>query len=380
MSDLTRDLAVYVHQKAIARDFLRLQGYQRAVLNVQQQLLHQNSPQAMYDSLVRSVIADTEAIGAYIIGRASEFSSLSILAMNDLENNALSNQDGASRYASQGICPTIVANEVIDSGLQYGPIDPSSSALNSFVNDNRGFFARVRSVMAIPVFLDDIKSPFVVLVIEADELRYFTKPLQETLRQLAASLGVGLSRYFEHIKLEVAKSEIEKLARHDALTNLPNRRFLEERLEQAVYRSHIYDKLLAVCMLDLDGFKFINDTHGHGVGDLVLCTLAQRFQLGLRKSDFVARLGGDEFVILIEELSDVAAFEKLVRKIGEMICSPISIDHTSQVSVGVSLGAVIYPFIEYKNSVIELLQHADYALYESKSIKEKRASFWTLYG
>jgi diguanylate cyclase (GGDEF)-like protein/PAS domain S-box-containing protein len=189
----------------------------------------------------------------------------------------------------------------------------------------------------------------------------------------------------------------------DSLTNLPNRRALEIEFERAVERANRNKKLMAICMLDLDGFKQINDTYGHDAGDVVLKVTSERLQKGLRKTDFVARLGGDEFVLLIEYLDDVDTLEKIIDKIGELILEPIHIKDNinTSVKIGLSMGVVLYPFsnkyvadkkgvgdtllttagesIELYNP-LELIRFSDQALYEAKAHKADRSRFWTYYG
>ncbi len=356
---------------------MQLHQYQAVTLLVQRDLLSQDNPQAMYQRLVDNVVAQTEAIGAYVIARELEGPFLTIQAMADADDSPLSARAVPLRYPVQGICPTIVAGEVFRAGLQQGPLDPSSSALTQNVNDDRSVFDRVRSVMGIPVFLDGRENPFAVLVIESEKIQHFTRLLQETLKQLATSLGLGLSRYYEQRELEQAKAEIEKLARHDALTNLPNRRFLEEQLEHAMARAERHDKLLAVCMLDLDGFKPVNDAYGHEAGDEVLVTLGKRLPKALRKSDFVARLGGDEFVLLVEDLSGPNDLTPIFAKVEEVMNTPIPLSHGEIVQISGSMGIALYPFGKEETGD-QLLRSADHALYESKSNKADREHFWVI--
>ncbi len=359
----------------LLRQLIRLRQYQAVTLLVQRDLLSQDNLQAMYQRLVDNVVVQTEAIGAYVITRELEGAFLTIQAMADTDDDPLSDRAVPLRYPVQGICPTIVAGEVFRTGLQQGPLNPSSSALTQDVSDDRSVFDRVRSVMAIPVFVGGGEIPFAVLVIESEEIQHFTRSLQETLKQLATSLGLGLSRYYEQRELEQAKAEIENLARHDMLTHLPNRRFLEEQLEQAMARAERHGKLLAVCMLDLDGFKPVNDAYGHEAGDAVLVTLGKRLPEALRKSDFVARLGGDEFVLLVEDLSGPNDLTPILAKVEEAMNTPIPLNNGEIVQISGSMGIALYPFGKEETGD-QLLRSADHALYESKSHKADREHFW----
>ncbi|WP_202961154.1 bacteriohemerythrin [Candidatus Symbiobacter mobilis] len=157
---------------------------------------------------------------------------------------------------------------------------------------------------------------------------------------------------------------LEAAANHDALTGLPNRRLLEDRLSQAVERCKRNGTLLAVCLIDLDGFKPINDTLGHDVGDQVLCVVGQRMSQALRGADTVARLGGDEFVLLI---GDLGAAHDAARMLGRLLCDvshPIDLD-AQTVQVGASIGVALYP--THTTSMEELLKFADTAMYAAKA-------------
>ena len=373
---LSFGIAFWITRNTLLR-LMQLYQYQTVALLVQRDLLSQDNPQAMYQRLVDNVVAQTDAIGAYVIGSELEGQILNVLAMADADNSPLSARPVPLRWPAQGICPTIVAGEVFRTALQQGPLDPSSSALTQNVNDERGIFDRVRSVMGIPVFLDGREYPFAVLVIESEKIQHFTRLLQETLKQLATSLGLGLSRYYEQRELERAKAKIEKLAHHDPLTNLPNRRFLEEQLEHAMVRAERHDKLLAVCMLDLDGFKPVNDTYGHEAGDEVLVTLGKRLSEALRKTDFVARLGGDEFVLLVEDLTGPNDLTPILTMVEEVVNAPIPLSHGEIVHISGSMGIALYPFGK-EESGDQLLRSADHALYESKSNKADREYFWVI--
>ncbi|MBU2839260.1 EAL domain-containing protein [Acidithiobacillus thiooxidans] len=176
-----------------------------------------------------------------------------------------------------------------------------------------------------------------------------------------------------------AEERIKQMAFHDDLTDLPNRRFLEIQMEQAMVRATRHLRFLAVCMLDLDGFKPVNDTYGHEAGDEVLITLGKRLPEALRKSDFVARLGGDEFVLLLEDLQNLDDLAGILKKIEDLITAPISLSHGASVQIGASMGVVLYPSQD-TDTGDKLLRLADQALYESKKNMAYRDRFWVLFG
>ena len=166
-----------------------------------------------------------------------------------------------------------------------------------------------------------------------------------------------------------ASAEIENLAFYDPLTNLPNRRLLMDRMQQAIAASVRSGQYGALLFLDLDHFKTLNDTRGHEVGDMLLRQVAQRLTTCIRREDTVARLGGDEFVVMLHELStqreEAAAY---TRRVGEKILRKLNVPYTlgeyvhhSTSSIGATLmGGTM-------QSSIELLKQADIAMYQVKS-------------
>jgi diguanylate cyclase (GGDEF)-like protein len=157
---------------------------------------------------------------------------------------------------------------------------------------------------------------------------------------------------------------VQHLAHHDALTDLPNRLLLTDRLRQAAAQAKRDNIRLALMYLDLDNFKPVNDTLGHNVGDLLLQQVASRL-LGCvkRESDTVARLGGDEFVVLlphIEKGSDAATIAECIL---DALTRPFDING-STINISSSIGIAIYP--ESAQEVHELMKNADTAMYEAK--------------
>ncbi|HET9114093.1 MAG TPA: EAL domain-containing protein [Burkholderiales bacterium] len=174
------------------------------------------------------------------------------------------------------------------------------------------------------------------------------------------------------------KADLQYLALYDHLTGLPNRRLLESRIELAMARAERNNKLFAVCMIDLDNFKPINDTYGHDAGDEILVTIGKRLTASLRKTDIAARLGGDEFVLLIEDLSSLDDLASIFSKLEHNINTPVSLGDGTVIRIEASMGICIYPF-GHDDTGNQLLRYADQALYESKAHKTDRKSFCTFF-
>ena len=138
------------------------------------------------------------------------------------------------------------------------------------------------------------------------------------------------------------QQELEHLAHFDELTSLPNRVLLADRLRQAIAQSQRRGQQLAVAYLDLDGFKDINDRHGHETGNQFLITAANRMKQVLREGDTLARLGGDEFVAILLDLADIEASESVLNRLLTAVALPMQVgDHSLQISA--SLGLTFYP-------------------------------------
>ena len=168
----------------------------------------------------------------------------------------------------------------------------------------------------------------------------------------------------------VAMAErMARLAQYDALTDLPNRVLLHDRAQQAITQAHREGHSLAVMYLDLDGFKNVNDTFGHDVGDLLLVEFAQRLQAAVRASDTVCRQGGDEFVVLLPGLEGAEPARAVARKILASCDQPFELaGHRLQ--IGLSGGIALYP--QHGDTFDALSRHADSAMYTAKRSGRKR--------
>jgi len=172
-----------------------------------------------------------------------------------------------------------------------------------------------------------------------------------------------------------AEEQIRLLAYYDALTGLPNRRFFLQQLEQALVFANRNDRMLAVLFLDLDRFKLVNDTLGHGVGDRLLQDVADRLLRCVRRSDclaradeecppsLVSRLGGDEFTIMLSEIDHFQDVAKVARRILEAVSLPYSLEG-QEVFVSTSIGISLYPFDA--STANDLIRNADGAMYQAK--------------
>src|SRR5262245_33329378 len=175
-------------------------------------------------------------------------------------------------------------------------------------------------------------------------------------------------------ELEEAKARAQHLADHDALTGLPNRRLLEDRLTQALALSSRNNKASAVMFVDIDRFKTINDSLGHAVGDSLLKEVAGRLVKQLRVGDTICRIGGDEFVIVLPELKRPSDVAHVSQKVLEHLSSPITVEERELV-VSCSIGIAVYP--EDGRDAETLIRNADAAMYHAKELGRANYQFFT---
>ena len=189
--------------------------------------------------------------------------------------------------------------------------------------------------------------------------------LEQATAMLQRSLNVTLVRMCESFETERRRSddELTFLATHDALTGLPNRKLILDRTEQLLARSRRHGTLPAAVFVDLDNFKLINDTLGHGAGDELLCAVAARLQGAVREPDTLGRLGGDEFVVIAEDITLQAGPELIAERLLAALAEPFTLTAGgARLKVTASLGVAAGTC----SSAEELLRDADIAMYRAK--------------
>ena len=160
------------------------------------------------------------------------------------------------------------------------------------------------------------------------------------------------------------EQELRYLANYDALTGLPNRSLLIERIEQGIARARSSSRSLAVLFLDLDRFKHVNDSMGHSAGDSLLRAAGARLRQVVRGNDSVARIGGDEFTVVLEDIAGVGDAESVAGKILAAFEQPLELDNGQEVVISPSIGISLFP--EHGINANDLLKYADTAMYQAK--------------
>ncbi|MBI3739842.1 MAG: GGDEF domain-containing protein [Chloroflexi bacterium] len=218
------------------------------------------------------------------------------------------------------------------------------------------------SIIGMPLKIDN--SVVGVMNLSRSTTGGFTPSELRLLGLLADQAAVAISNASLH-------QLVSQQAYSDTVTGLPNRRALDEKLELEVLNARRSGNTFAVIMMDLDGFKSVNDTYGHSVGDQVLRTLFNYLSTGLRSSDFLARYGGDELTLILSQTDPTSArivVEKILEKIQEFF---FTTPDGNKIRVGLSSGIAIYPI--HALTPADLLRAADEALYRAK--KQRRGSY-----
>lgn len=198
---------------------------------------------------------------------------------------------------------------------------------------------------------------------------------RDELSDIAASFNKMANGFSSMLAAhEQAEKKILHMAHHDALTGLPNRELFQDRLEQEIRKAHRTGLKMALLYLDLDKFKEVNDTFGHGMGDTLLQEAARRIGRCVREADTVARLGGDEFTVILGELDHTNSVERVTGSILKTLAEPFYLG-TEKSYVSASIGVTLYP--DDATEAGELLQNADQAMYAAKTAGRNGFSYFT---
>jgi len=227
----------------------------------------------------------------------------------------------------------------------------------------------ISSVWSIPFFAPE--GNIIGIVTVYSRLRANPGERDLALLEMVCSMATLV---FEHQRLH---QQLLLFAYHDVLTGVPNRRLGEERLEVAIARSKAQEDQVAVLWIDLDRFKYINDTHGHPIGDLVLQQIASRLSGRLRGGDTVARMGGDEFMIILSGVQSRESAEQTASELHRIVTAPLSIGGVD-LKITVSIGISLYP--ADGQTAEQLKQNADNAMYQAKFEHVRTRSFTPVLG
>jgi diguanylate cyclase (GGDEF)-like protein/PAS domain S-box-containing protein len=196
------------------------------------------------------------------------------------------------------------------------------------------------------------------------------------VRDEAGELSNYVGVFTDITRIKRSEAELERLAHYDPLTDLPNRRLLQLRLEHAIERGHRRRSSTAILYLDLDGFKTVNDSLGHPAGDELLVCMAKRMRARMREEDTLGRLGGDEFLIVLESLREPGEAAVVARDVLHAVAEPMRLAGGYEAYVTASIGISVHPD-DGSTSAVEMLRDADAAMYRAKDQGRNRFCFYT---
>ena len=281
-----------------------------------------------------------------------------------------------------------VLRKEISSGAVYFVAKLDKAALNAVLNESRAQFFMLLIFVAVTTLLlmryvirRSLENPLAALMAQIRKIErqdYSTSPPVATgdeLQDISQNVNqLALAVQERENLLEQSKNEQEYLSGHDALTNLPNRRFFAQRLQHSLESARHNHAQLAILFLDLDQFKLINDTLGHDVGDELLVQVANRLITDGCTTQTLARIGGDEFNILVEGVQDVFELRSIIERYLALFHAPFFCDGM-ELSISASIGVAIYP--KDGADSVTLIKHADLAMYKSKDKGRNNFSFYS---
>jgi diguanylate cyclase (GGDEF)-like protein/PAS domain S-box-containing protein len=262
----------------------------------------------------------------------------------------------------------LVEPELVQYDVENRSLEPEKQR----VFDEGGRVRDIKITLSTPITLAGRLSGFFNLD-NFERANAFGSAAFEVAQALAGQAAIALQRLTLESQLKAERSRYQHLAVHDALTGLPNRRLFNDRLEQVLSRAHRRQAIAGLALFDLDGFKSVNDTLGHDVGDLLLQHLAKRLLGAIRAEDTLARLGGDEFAVIFNELAHAADAELVIRKLFRALEEPFVLSGRC-IRISASFGVSLYP--QDATAASELLKCADLALYRRKGQAKRGYAFF----
>jgi diguanylate cyclase (GGDEF)-like protein/PAS domain S-box-containing protein len=224
--------------------------------------------------------------------------------------------------------------------------------------------AGLHAVFAFPILVGE--ELYGVIELFGGEPRQPDAALMGAMHTIGSQIGQFMAR-------KAAEQNLRFFASHDPLTGLSNRTMFNDRLHQSLAQAARFERSLALLFIDLDGFKDVNDTHGHTVGDMLLAELASRLRATLREGDVIGRMGGDEFVVLIEEFGEAGQVAEVAKKLLDTVERPFTLQGR-ECRVTASLGISIYP--DDGKDADTLIKNADMAMY---LVKQQGKSSYRFY-
>jgi diguanylate cyclase (GGDEF)-like protein len=351
MERLAADIGTALDRIHTQRELRRMHDYEEALDAVNEMLLKNPAPPAIYRLLVDMIIQHTNAPAAYVRridvpGQRAEIVSYAGKAAEEMVARQLI-------IDLQGPMGNGIAGKVYRNGKAI--VTPDITTIPDFAPWTELFKTlRLRGAAGFPIG-EKGKPPEAVLFVASRQGSYFSRSIVKLLSRLAGNASLALASHRQ-------RERLEHLSIHDSLTNLPNRAYFERATTEALGRADRNHQHLAIGILDLDGFKEINDTLGHAAGDDLLRVISQRLSTAMRKGDVVARIGGDEFGLLLS-MADGGDIGPLAARLLEVLDEPVNWAG-QKITVNARMGFTVYPLDASDRET--LLRHADAVLYSAK--------------
>lgn len=342
----------------------------RALMGAAELVVRARSDQEMMDELCRLLVDDGLFAQVWIAkpNIVGDLKTQSIFGIGSLRNASyLVNIDAGNEE------DFLAVRAWRHSRLQYSNnrlAEPGSEVIHDFFEKNG-----LHATAVLPLYRDG--GPWALLTLISRESNLFRPETVELLERIGRLIGHGLDSLDLRQVLEDERQHQAWLARHDTVTDTLNRRGVLERIAEATSRARRHKKMLAVAVLDIEGFKRINDLHGHPAGDLLLRTIADRMQATLRQTDAVGRLGGDEFVFMLEDMDRPEDLDLMMTRVQASVEATVHLIDGRTAAVRSSIGITLFP--EDDSSPERLLRHAERALSALRSLDEEPAQRWMVF-
>jgi diguanylate cyclase (GGDEF)-like protein/PAS domain S-box-containing protein len=355
-------------RKLAEQSALRLGRMYAALSATNEAIMHSKSPEELFERVCDAAVDGGKFMTAAVLVPDADTAFMKFLAVSGGAEKPLRESTisiDSSTAEGRGLV-----------GTAFGTLTPCVS--NDFLNDERtapwhesSKKAGVKAAAAIPLARNG--RAIGVLLLYSNEKRAFDEDIVKLLERMVENITFALHNFEREAERKQAEERIQYLATHDALTGLPNRMMFSQLIELEIESARRYARPFAVAFIDLDRFKYVNDTLGHEAGDTLLTEMAARFKAALRNSDVVARLGGDEFVILMREVSDVAQVTSIARKILSAAMTPVLVSG-QECRVSASIGIALYPADAADEQ--SLMKNADIAMYRAKEQGKNNYQFY----
>ena len=274
---------------------------------------------------------------------------------------------------------SLLVTFVLSTKLQHIITDPllRLSAIARQIRIDKNYSLRVigEGKDELGILINDFNTMLDEIQSRDEELREHRSMLEERVMQRTSELEVANARLAaSKEQAEAVAKRMEYHAHHDALTGLPNRILLNDRITAELAHARRQTGMVALLFLDLDRFKLINDSLGHAVGDQLLRVIARRLGNSVREEDMVARLGGDEFMVLLPRINGSSDAGRIARKVIDCLVNPVSCNG-HELHITTSIGISIYPYDGTDSET--LIKHADISMYRAKELGRNKVVYFT---